>query len=300
MVIAPAGDSVRTVQTDQAGEGRGRSGDRANIEIAFVNNMPRLGLRRDRAAVHRLAEGRGGRDGRHDRAPQPVCAPRAGAKRRGARAALAGTTSPIELIYGSRPDGLIVTGTEPLADDLRAEPYWGALAELIDVGRARDGVRGRSPAWRPTLPPCCSTGSSARRFRQSARGSSSRTIADGPCAHRGSRPDRSTCPTRASTTCPSALLQAGGYTNLDRVPRDELDPGREGTGRCTFVLVQGHPEYSTTSLLREYRRDLQRFLRGERPTCPRSPSAIVDDESRRLLESFEAQRARSAPRSSSS
>ena len=60
-------------------------------------------------------------------------------------------------------------------------------------------------------------------------------------------------------------------------------------GSCTFVLVQGHPEYSTTSLLREYRRDLQRFLRGERHSIAAMPVGYFDDESLRLLEGFEAQ-----------
>jgi homoserine O-succinyltransferase len=55
-----------------------------------------------------------------------------------------------------------------------------------------------------------------------------------------------------------------------------------------FVLVQGHPEYSTTSLLREYRRDLQRFLRGERAAAPAIPVGYLDDESWQLLANFEA------------
>ena len=44
----------------------------------------------------------------------------------------------VEEIYSEPVDGLIVTGTEPLADDLRLEPYWAALAELI--GWAEDAV----------------------------------------------------------------------------------------------------------------------------------------------------------------
>jgi len=60
-------------------------------------------------------------------------------------------------------------------------------------------------------------------------------------------------------------------------------------GSCTFVLVQGHPEYSTTSLLREYRRDLQRFLRRERSAVPAMPLGYFDEESFHLLENFEAQ-----------
>ena len=81
---------------------------------------------------------------------------------------------PIELIYSERLDGLIVTGTEPLADDLRSETYWGALAELIAWAEVATASCRACPAWRHTRPHCSSTASSARRFRPSARVSSSR------------------------------------------------------------------------------------------------------------------------------
>jgi len=87
---------------------------------------------------------------------------------------------------------------------------------------------------------------------------------------------------------PSVLLQADGYANLIESPEMTWTVAVKDRGSCTFVLVQGHPEYSTTSLLREYRRDLQRFLRGERSAVPAIPVGYVDAESHRILESFEA------------
>src|SRR5207244_10741826 len=35
-------------------------------------------------------------------------------------------------LWGSRLDGLIVTGTEPRSADLKAEPYWGSLTRVLD------------------------------------------------------------------------------------------------------------------------------------------------------------------------
>jgi len=131
---------------------------------------------------------------------------------------------PVDHLYGGRADGLIVTGTEPLTDDLRTESYWGALAELI--------------GW--------------------AEGSVASALLSCLAAHA------------------AALL-------FDGIERETLP------AKCSGIFVQGHPEYSTTSLLREYRRDLVRFLRGERKVVPAVPVGYVDDESRRLLESFEAQ-----------
>ena len=40
-------------------------------------------------------------------------------------------------IFGTaRPDGIIVTGTEPLAAELRDEPYWGAITQIVDWAEA--------------------------------------------------------------------------------------------------------------------------------------------------------------------
>jgi homoserine O-succinyltransferase len=87
---------------------------------------------------------------------------------------------------------------------------------------------------------------------------------------------------------PSSLMQQGGYTNLIESAEMNWTVAIKERGSCTFVLVQGHPEYSTTSLLREYRRDMQRFLRAERSAAPTIPVGYLDPEGQRLLESFEA------------
>ena len=61
---------------------------------------------------------------------------------------------------------------------------------------------------------------------------------------------------------------------------------RRGDGR--FVLCQGHPEYGTLSLLREYRRDVRRFLfgRGAVP-YPRVPESYFGPEAIATLDAFE-------------
>src|SRR5437870_2913456 len=37
-----------------------------------------------------------------------------------------------EELWDRRYDGLIVTGTEPIASDLKDEPYWGSLTKLLE------------------------------------------------------------------------------------------------------------------------------------------------------------------------
>jgi homoserine O-succinyltransferase len=193
---------------------------------------------------------------------------------------------PIGRIYSERPDGLIVTGTEPIADDLKSESYWGGLAELIGWAEGAavsallsclaahaaallfDGIE------RETLAAKCSG-----VFVQEVRTDHPLTEGLGGLVH---------MPHSRLNDLPSALLQEGGYTSLIESPEMNWTVAVKDRGCCTFVLVQGHPEYSTTSLLREYRRDMQRFLRRERSAVPVIPVGYLDLESHRLLESFEA------------
>jgi len=55
-----------------------------------------------------------------------------------------------------------------------------------------------------------------------------------------------------------------------------------------FVFVQGHPEYDAQTLLREYRRDVIRFLAGERDAYPRVPDNYFTARTEARLESVKA------------
>src|SRR5277367_5603201 len=48
--------------------------------------------------------------------------------------------------------------------------------------------------------------------------------------------------------------------------------------RSLFVFFQGHPEYGRTTLFREYRRDIRRFIGGERDEYPEIPRGYFDQE----------------------
>jgi homoserine O-succinyltransferase len=56
--------------------------------------------------------------------------------------------------------------------------------------------------------------------------------------------------------------------------------------KSLFVHFQGHPEYGTRTLLKEYRRDIKRFLRQERETYPTPPHGYFDDAAAKLLAGF--------------
>jgi homoserine O-succinyltransferase len=263
--------------------GRGHA-EGSTLEIAFVNNMPDSAFDETERQFTGLLEGAaaelGGAAVRLSRYGLPGLRRGPEVERR-----LADEYLPLELIYDSRPDGLIVTGTEPLTEDLKKESYWDALTALITwaehstasavvsclaahaVALLFDGIE------RQSLPEKCS-GVFVHEIRT-----------DHQLTKGLERLVR--FPHSRLNDLPSALLQASGYSNLIESPEMSWTVAVKERGSCTFVLVQGHPEYSTTSLLREYRRDLQRFLRGERAAMPRIPVGYAEGESLQLLERFE-------------
>ncbi|MEX0869362.1 MAG: homoserine O-succinyltransferase [Nitriliruptoraceae bacterium] len=83
------------------------------------------------------------------------------------------------------------------------------------------------------------------------------------------------------------LRQAGIRVLIESVDGDfHLGTSADG---IRMVYLQGHPEYDTTSLLKEYKREVNRFLRGELDVVPPSPANyFVPAAARTLREYFEA------------
>jgi len=291
LVITSPANGARAAEGDELENRRRRDPHVSTIEVAFVNNMPDSAFEETERQFVGLLE-----SAAREIVDVTVYVSRywlPGLARSAAIEQLvAREYRPVDEMYLGRPAGLIVTGTEPLTDDLRKEPYWEALAELIGWAEGTtasallsclaahaaallfDGIE------RHTLPVKCSG-----VFVQAIRKRHPLTEGLGALVH---------IPHSRLNDLPSGLLQADGYTNLIESPEMTWTVVVKDRGSCTFVLVQGHPEYSTDSLLREYRRDLQRFLRGERGTIPAIPVGYFDEESHRLLASFET-RVRALP-----
>jgi homoserine O-succinyltransferase len=80
-------------------------------------------------------------------------------------------------------------------------------------------------------------------------------------------------------------LTATGYTILSASERAGVDTFTKKS-RSTFVFFQGHLEYETDTLFREYRRDVGRFLKGEREAYPAMPERYFPSEMRGPLLAF--------------
>jgi homoserine O-succinyltransferase len=178
-------------------------------------------------------------------------------------------------LLDNRLDGLIVTGAEPVARNLMEEPYWASLAHLIDWAEHNT----HSSVWSCLAAHAAvlwMDGIERRRFSdklvgvfECAERSEHRLTADVPSCVRIPHSRWNDIPEEALTDC--------GYRVLTRLQNGSVDAFVKQT-KNLFVFFQGHPEYDADSLLLEYRRDIRRFLRGERELYPSMPQGYFDEE----------------------
>ena len=77
-------------------------------------------------------------------------------------------------------------------------------------------------------------------------------------------------------------MTARGYRLLSRAEETGPDLFIRQKGSL-FVYFQGHPEYEPDTLAREYRRDVGRFLAGERGDYPEMPRGYFNHEATAAL-----------------
>lgn len=189
-------------------------------------------------------------------------------------------------LWGAGFDGLIVTGTEPRAASLADEPYWPILARLVDWA-AEHTV---STVWS-----CLSAHAAAfhldrierrpRAAKLSGVFDCSR-VAEHPLVSRG--PARWCTPHSRHNDLPEEVLAAHGYQILSRAAGAGADIFTKRT-KSLFVFLQGHPEYDAGALLREHRRDVGRYLTGEREDYPDLPTGYFDPATADALLAFRDQ-----------
>jgi homoserine O-succinyltransferase/O-acetyltransferase len=249
------------------------------IDIGLINNMPDTALAStERQFIDLLAAASGRMLVRLKRYSLPDV-PRSNA----ARDYIRGACFDIGLLWGSRLDGIIVTGTEPRAPSLSDEPYWTSLTKIADWAEERsvssvwsclaahaavlhlDGIR-RQPL-------------ADKRFGlfECTR------VADHPLM-KGTLSSLRIAHSRWNEL-PEGALTVCGYTILTRSIEAGIDSFvKERNALALFF--QGHPEYDARALLREYRRDICRFLKGERETYPAMPQGYFDEHAMAELATF--------------
>ena len=182
--------------------------------------------------------------------------------------------SPIEDLWDSHLDGLIVTGTEPRSPNLREEPYWASLTRVLEWAEHNT----HSAVWS-----CLATHAALlhldgidrrplgeKRFGifECDRVSDHPLTADAPARLRMPHSRWNDIPEDALTSCGYRVLTRSDAAGVDAFVKQR---------KSLFVFFQGHPEYEAHTLMLEYRRDIRRFLLRERDTYPVMPQGYFDD-----------------------
>jgi homoserine O-succinyltransferase len=195
------------------------------------------------------------------------------------RSELAERYRDISELWGTRLDGLIVTGTEPRAAALTDEPYWPTLTKLVAWTRENTA----STIWSCLAAHAAvlhADGIQRQPLKDKLFGVYDCEVVTAHPLITGAPPRLSVPHSRYNDLSETAIADCG-YRVLTRSEAAGVDTFiREQRGRSLFVFFQGHPEYEIDSLAREYRRDVGRFLRGERERFPAAPRGCFNDLSR--------------------
>ena len=181
-------------------------------------------------------------------------------------------------------DALIITGANISNPDLEKEPFWEPLMEVVRW--AEDNVAS-------TLCSCLATHALLRYFYGIERQALPRKQW-GVYSHR--------------VSCPGHPLLRDINTRFDvphsrynEISRQELEKAgltvlvESETGgvhmavsqdQFRMIYFQGHPEYDRNSLLKEYKREVLRYLSGELPSPPPFPEHYFSADAKRIAEQY--------------
>jgi homoserine O-succinyltransferase len=189
-----------------------------------------------------------------------------------------------EDLWKSKFDGVIVTGTEPRQPNLRDEPYWSTLAEVFDWAEENTSS---------TVLSCLAAhasvlhGDGINRHRLPVKQfgvfDSNKGREHPLTSHMA---DGVRFPHSRWNEVRADELTSCGYTVLTESAQAGVDLFVKRKKKSLFAHFQGHPEYGAQTLLKEYRRDIKRFLRQERDTYPTMPAGYFDLAATQLLSAF--------------
>jgi homoserine O-succinyltransferase len=253
--------------------------DARTVVIGLINNMPDTALAATESQFRRLLETASGSLPVRLRTSCLPEVPRSAAALERVRR----TYWPIAALLEHPLDALIITGAEPIAPRLEAEPYWDRLRVLIEWAETHttsslwsclaahaavqilDGIERQRRSEK-----CCGVFEHALEARH-------------PLMQGIAAPLR--IPHSRWNELPVAALRRSGYALLSASPDTGADIFVK-QGRSLLVFCQGHPEYECDTLLKEYRRDVGRFLRAEQTNYPTLPSGYFDAAATVRLDGF--------------
>jgi homoserine O-succinyltransferase/O-acetyltransferase len=181
-------------------------------------------------------------------------------------------------------DAVIMTGTEPRQANLRNEPYWSALTSVLDWAESNtvSTILSCLAAHAGVLH---SDGINRHPLSDKQFGVFDFTRATNHQLSAGAG-ERVRFPHSRWNEVRADELTACGYRVLTQSVEGGVDSFVKNKKGSLFLHFQGHPEYGAQTLLKEYRRDIKRFLRAERETYPSMPKGYFDEAAAKLLAGF--------------
>jgi homoserine O-succinyltransferase len=277
----PVEIEARTTVVPGAGRASGRAARTGPMVIALLNNMPDTALQATETQFSQLLRSAAGAQPLRLRLSSLPELPRSDA----ARAHLARSYWSLADIVADPPDALIVTGTEPRAPRLTDEPYWQSFLELLAWAQANTIASVWSCLAAHAAVLACD-GIERQRLAIKRCGVYQHSILAGhPLLTDVSAP--LAMPHSRWNELPPAALRQAGYTLLSW----SADAGADAFvrhERSLMLFFQGHPEYEDTTLLKEYRRDVGRYLNAQQPHYPTLPCGYLSAAAEAALAAFQA------------
>jgi len=272
---------ARKNRTHSASPAGGRDAPAGTVRIALINNMPDSALEDTEVQFFELLESAA--------VDIPVSLKLYALPKLphtdGGEKHLSRFYSEIGELLNGRFDGVIMTGTEPRHADLRNEPYWPALIEVLDWAEhnTTSTVLSCLAAHAGVL---YSDGIPRHRLADKQFGVFDYKTIRNHALTDGAG-EMMQIPHSRWNEVRADALAACGYQVLTQSANAGVDLFVKQKKGSLFVHFQGHPEYGTRTLLKEYRRDIKRFLRRERETYPTMPYGYFDAAATKLLSDFQ-------------
>lgn len=181
-------------------------------------------------------------------------------------------------------DALIITGANPVQARLEDEPFWKPLLEIVEWAQA---------CVSSIMCSCLATHAIVKHFwgieryklDQKRWGVFSHRIVDFEHPLVSNINTRFDAPHSHVYEVNARQMNQKGLRVL--VSSEEADfhlaTSRDG---FRFVFFQGHPEYDRISLFKEYKREVARYISGERDSYPPFPEYYLSREATRILNQF--------------
>lgn len=179
-------------------------------------------------------------------------------------------------------DAIVVTGANPAQADITREGFWPAMIDIFEWGRENTCS---------VLCSCLATHAVFHHFHGVQRT---------PLRHKrwGVYSHVVTEPTHPLVSNVNSRFDAP-HSHLNELTRAQMESADArvlalsdvagphlavSADGFRFVFFQGHPEYDAESLLKEYKREVNRFVAGDREDYPPFPENYFDSAARKILE----------------